>query len=223
MANFTMHFSVAAAGGTLLGGLGWQFGLWSLDDGFAIAGLTALGGVVPDIDADHSRAVRLIFTVMAILSVIGVVTASMPFLGITETSLAGVLAFFTVRYPLSAIFKHYSVHRGVWHSLLAALLTGALVAVVSYQFFLRTPLQSWHFAGATLIGVLIHLLLDEIYSIDMMGTRLKRSFGTAFKLYDYKTPSTALLMSVVIVSLTPWLPPLATLGQLMGSIGALWY
>ncbi|WP_299258174.1 metal-dependent hydrolase [uncultured Kushneria sp.] len=223
MANFTTHFTVAAVGGALAGGLGWQAGLWPFVDSFSVAGLVALGGIVPDIDADQSRAVRLLFTLMAMLAVIGCVSALQPFLSLAELSGAGVGAYLFVRYPLSTLFKRFSVHRGIWHSLLAAVLSSLAVAVVSYQLFIQTAMQSWILAGAMLIGVLIHLLLDEIYSIDIEGRRLKRSFGTAFKLYDYGTPQTALLMGVVIVSMTPWLPPYGALQSIGQRVWALWH
>ncbi|REC95379.1 metal-dependent hydrolase [Kushneria indalinina] len=222
MANFTTHFSVAAAGGALVGGLGWQAGLWPFVDVFPVAGLVALGGVVPDIDADQSRAVRLIFTLMAMLAVIGCVSALQPFLSLAELSGVGVGAYLFVRYPMSTLFKRFSVHRGIWHSLLAAVLAALVVAAVSYHLFVQTAIQSWIFAGAMLIGVLIHLLLDEIYSIDIEGRRLKRSFGTAFKLYDYGTPQTALLMGVVMLSMTPWLPPYMALQDIGNRVWALW-
>lgn len=222
MANFTTHFTVAAAGGVLVGGLGWFAGLWPFVDSFPVAGLVALGGVVPDIDADQSRAVRLIFTLMAMLAVVGCVSALQPFLSLAELSGAGVAAYLFVRYPLSSLFKRFSVHRGIWHSLIAAVLSALAVAVVSYHLFIQTAMQSWCFAAAMLVGVLIHLLLDEIYSIDIEGRRLKRSFGTAFKLYDYGTPQTALLMGIVILSMTPWLPPYEALQQIGSKVWALW-
>ena len=36
------------------------------------------------------------------------------------------------------------------------------------------------------MGYLTHLILDEIYSVDVLDTRIKASFGTAVKLYDTK-------------------------------------
>ena len=40
-------------------------------------------------------------------------------------------------------------------------------------------------AGAVVAGFLSHLLLDEIYSVDCHGLRLKKSFGTALKLWGH--------------------------------------
>jgi hypothetical protein len=45
---------------------------------------------------------------------------------------------------------------------------------------------AWLAAGFMSIGFLTHLILDEIYSVDVMDTRIKASFGTALKLVDAK-------------------------------------
>ncbi len=57
------------------------------------------------------------------------------------------------------------------------------------------------------IGALTHLLLDELYSIDFAGNRVKRSFGTAMKLFDYKKPASAGLMTLVLVGTLYVAPP----------------
>ena len=36
------------------------------------------------------------------------------------------------------------------------------------------------------VGFLTHLILDEMYSVDVYDTRIKASFGTALKFYDGK-------------------------------------
>lgn len=57
-------------------------------------------------------------------------------------------------------------------------------------------------------GFLIHLLLDEIYSIDLAGTRLKKSFGTAIKLYDKNNYFTSTLVYIILLVEILFLPPL---------------
>ena len=53
------------------------------------------------------------------------------------------------------------------------------------------------------IGFLTHLILDEIYSVDVMDTRIKASFGTALKLFDYRHlgHSAAMAAATVLVFL----------------------
>ena len=48
--------------------------------------------------------------------------------------------------------------------------------------FHLAPTPAW-LAGVFLTGgFLIHLALDELYSVDLLGARMKKSFGTALKL-----------------------------------------
>ena len=60
------------------------------------------------------------------------------------------------------------------------------------------------------IGYLTHLTLDEIYSVDVLGAHIKKSFGTALKLIDmrYKTASTAMLAAGAALLLI--VPPINT-------------
>ena len=44
--------------------------------------------------------------------------------------------------------------------------------------------QAWLTGLFLFIGFLIHLALDEIYSVDVEGRTIKKSFGTALKLFD---------------------------------------
>jgi hypothetical protein len=53
---------------------------------------------------------------------------------------------------------------------------------------------------------MIHLCLDEIYSVDLLNRRMKRSAGTALKIYDYKNYWTSVYMfalMLVVYLLTP--------------------
>ena len=60
MANFRTHITVAAAGGTLMAYVGWQAQWWVAPQALLVIALVAFGGILPDIDADRSRSIRLI-------------------------------------------------------------------------------------------------------------------------------------------------------------------
>ena len=49
-----------------------------------------------------------------------------------------------------------------------------------------------------LIGFIIHLVLDEIYSVDVEGAVIKKSFGTALKLFDYHSWRASGLMAIAL-------------------------
>lgn len=44
--------------------------------------------------------------------------------------------------------------------------------------------MSWLFGLFLFFGSLIHLLLDEIYSVNVFGLKVKKSFGTAIKFFE---------------------------------------
>ena len=44
-------------------------------------------------------------------------------------------------------------------------------------------------------GYIVHLLLDELFSVDLLNSRLKSSFGTALKIADFHNARTSLLMT----------------------------
>ncbi|MFG6179457.1 metal-dependent hydrolase [Halomonas sp. THAF12] len=222
MADFRTHLSVAAGGGTLLALVGWQADLWTPGEALSVVGLTALGGILPDIDADNSHAVSLIFTLLAVLAVVAGALLLSPWL-----SLGALLAtcgglYIGVRYGLSPIFKHFSVHRGIWHSLLAALLCGLAISAGGYRFLALQPGFAWAQGLAVMLGFLIHLLLDELYSVDLTGARLKRSFGTALKPFDYREPLNSALMLLMVAGLVPWQPSWSALGELLAQGSAFW-
>lgn len=222
MANFRTHFGVALGGGALVAYAGWQASLWSLNEGWPLAVLTAFGGILPDIDSDHSHAIRLIFTLLAILAVVAGALWLQSRLAPGPLVVACGGLYVGVRYLAGAIFKRCTVHRGVWHSLLASLLCGMGTAAMSFHLLAQPAPMAWAQGMALSLGAVIHLLLDELYSVDLVGSRLKRSFGTAFKLFDYRDPGNAVLMLLLGVALAPWLPPWATLWELVWRGMALW-
>lgn len=222
MADFRTHLSAAVGGGALLAFAGWQGGVWTPSEALPLGALTAFGGILPDIDADHSHAVRLIFNTMAVLAVmVGVLLLHAQLEPGALLMVCGGL-YVGVRLVLSPIFKRFSVHRGIWHSLLAAVLCGLATSVAGYQWLGQPAWLAWAQGLALLLGYCIHLLLDELYSVDLTGARLKRSFGTAIKPFDYNAPGNSLFMLLVAASLLPWLPPFATLQELVLQGSTFW-
>jgi branched-subunit amino acid transport protein len=97
------------------------------------------------------------------------------------------------------LFFHFSYHRGIWHSLLAAVFCGCLTAVVYSKLLGRNEGVAWLAAGFLVVGYLTHLVLDEIYSVDIMDAHIKASFGTAIKLFDYRHLVDSSVMAVAAV------------------------
>lgn len=222
MANFRTHITLAATGGALLAYAGFKAQWWPLEQALVVCVLTAFGGILPDIDADHSRSNRLIFTLLAVPALVMGAVLLQRWLSPATLLLACAGLYVGVRYVCGALFSRLTVHRGGWHSLLAAVLCTLLASALSFHWLAQPAWLAWSHGVAVLLGFLIHLLLDEIYSVDLEGGRLKRSFGTALKLADVRRPASSLLMLIATVTLVPWLPPWSVLGSLLAQGAGLW-
>lgn len=222
MANFRTHLVVAAAGGAVIAHGGWQAGLWDVRQALPVLALVTFGGILPDIDADRSRAIRLIFNLLAVP---GVVAGALLLQGRLDAGgllLACGALYLGVRYLGAGLFSRFTVHRGLWHSLLAASLCGLVTVALSHRLFAQPDALAWAHGLAVAAGFVIHLALDELYSVDLTGARLKRSFGTALKPFDWRSPGNSMVMLLAAVNLLPWLPPLAPLWTLLAQGAALW-
>jgi len=195
MANFKGHVVTAAGLGIAYGGLAfWRL---EMDVGPALlaAGLTTIGGLLPDLDSDKSVPNRTLFRLL------GVTVTLLAVQHLLETSfslvrgvfvLAGI--FVSVPYLLAQLFRRLTVHRGMFHSLPAMLIAGLAVYLLyaSWSESLRLFL-----AGAIMLGFLSHLVLDEICAVDLQGARLRKPFGTAVKLYSTSWIATTFTYSVL--------------------------
>jgi hypothetical protein len=203
MASYRGHLTFAGLLGVGYGSL--SLFEWGYDWGPALiaAGLTTLGGLLPDLDSDSGVPVRELFGVSAVVAPLllfgRVWTACNQSTEQTIVVLAVIYLF--IRYVLSQIFKRFTVHRGMFHSVPALLIAGlaTYLAYPSDNVRLRTFL-----AGAVMLGFLSHLVLDELYSVDFMGARLhlNKYAGSAVKFVSRSWPAT--LTAYVLLGLLAW-------------------
>ena len=100
---------------------------------------------------------------------------------------------------------------------MAGLFFAFLTAIV-YRYLLgRHEGVAWLAGGFMFMGYMVHLVLDEIYSVDVLGTRIKRSFGTALKFYDGRRLDHSVAMAVATVALLFVTPPTKTFVDGMSS------
>ncbi|MBM6550745.1 metal-dependent hydrolase [Marinomonas ostreistagni] len=206
MADFKTHVSVAAALSIPLAAGTYFFHLASLTDALLYALAGTLGGMLPDIDADESIAIRIVFRLFGALT-----AAVCGWLWFDELLIWHVLAlalasYFVVRIPVQWVFERLTDHRGVLHSLLANVLFTVVAVPIAYHVLGLSAKTAWGIGAFIFFGATVHLILDEVYSIDLSGMRVKRSFGTALKLTDWKEPLASLIF-VVACGVGYWLSP----------------
>lgn len=75
------------------------------------------------------------------------------------------------------------------------------MCAVAWQYLEANELQSWLLGLFMSGGYVIHLTLDEIYSVDFTGVRIRRSFGSALKLLDFnQLPASCLVIFITGVA-----------------------
>jgi hypothetical protein len=229
VANFQTHL----VGGALVSSAGafasFGQGLSNATETQALFAVGVVASLLPDIDADASKPVRAVFALAGIVVGFLVAFTFADRLGLLELVLIWVALWLFVRFPVFWLFAHHTVHRGIWHSLLMALVLSVAATVLSERWLGLSAPMAWLVGGFTLLGYLAHLTLDELAGVDLTGNRVKRSFGTALKPLSLNAwPASVLLMLVliVLVGLTPDPAPLlaamADLGLDTQLVAALW-
>lgn len=183
MPGFKTHISASTIVGIGYGAAG-HF-VWNVPPTTAMlaGGLFSIGGILPDVDSDRGHTVR---------EVMGFAAAVVPLLlmdrfreaGLQHDALvlAGGCLYIIIRFGIGEILRRYTVHRGMWHSIPAALIAGLATSFICSS---DVPLYRFYKVGAVVFGYLLHLTLDEIWSIQWYRGRLrfKKSFGTAMKMW----------------------------------------
>ena len=134
MAGFKTHVSVAAGIGIVHGGIGYGCGL-PLSTCLVGASLCTIGGMLPDMDGDTGVAVR---------EIVPLIAAAVPALmlevfvqwGLNREGifLAIMALYFLIRFGIGYAFKKLTRHRGMWHSIPAAINVGLIAFLIcSYQ------------------------------------------------------------------------------------------
>jgi len=203
MASFRGHLATAAGLGVAYGGAAyWQLGI---DPKLAAigAGLTTIGGLLPDLDSDSSVPNRTLFRLAgagAVILTFQHILANYYSIMEGAALLAG--AYVAVRYVLATVFRSLTVHRGMFHSMPAMLIVGLGL----YLLYGHYPSRDRVFvAGAGMLGFLSHLVLDEICAVDFQGARLKKPFGSALKLASSSWSATTFCYFVLItLGLLAW-------------------
>lgn len=141
-------------------------------------------GLAPDLDSDTSRPLMILKSVVGV-AVAGSVLADSLAKGLSTAEIAvrtGLALGLVVL--LSVVFTRLTVHRGIMHSVPFVCLWALLTMQATYAFGGSLSMAAGLVA---LMAGLGHLLLDELWSIDLKGglvPKLKPTFGSAFKFWS---------------------------------------
>ncbi len=205
MADFKTHIT----GSTLVG---IAYGYWgiaeqgmSIETGILAGGLCGVAGMLPDLDSDSGIPLRE--TSMFLAAVVPILMLDrFRHLQLSHESMAvaTMLIYLGIRFVVVEFFHRFTVHRGMWHSLPAAATAGLVAYLV-----MPCPEESVRLfkTAAIVIGFMVHLLLDEIWAIEFgfMHFRLKKSFGSAMKLFGNSLVSNFIVyLQVLLLAYLAW-------------------
>ena len=210
MANFPTHIVVGTVVAGTLATLTLAADVIAPENLVAVTLAGSLGSVLPDIDLKESRPSRAMFAGLAVFFSFALLFHFAPRLSIAEMWILWLGTLLFVRYGLHTAFHRLTSHRGIWHSLIAGLACAFATVIMFYYVFNRPDGVAWLAGGFLLIGFITHLLLDEIYSVDVLGNHIKKSFGTALKPVDMRNPAGSVAMAVAAVALLFLTPSITT-------------
>lgn len=207
MANFYTHLAVASVGSGLCATVALAGHAAPNNYLLTLTLAGTIGGILPDIDLEKAIPARMLF------SVLGVVTAFVALFtlqeqhSIAELWIVWLGAYFVTRFGVYKAFEKRTRHRGIFHSILAGAFFMILTADIFDRVLGQPSAQAWLTGLFVFIGFIIHLALDEIYSVDVEGKVLKKSFGTALKLFDTHSWKASAAMAVALVAVALVSPP----------------
>ncbi len=182
MAGFKTHITV----GTVLGA-GYATTAYMLYDvplaTCALAGgLCSVSSMLPDLDSGPGVPLReSVAFASAVVPMMLIHRFQAMGMSHEMIILAGAGVYLAIRFGLAELLKRFTEHRGMFHSLPAAVIAGELGFLLASGDDLRLRIYK---AAAVVLGYVSHLVLEEIYSFQFSRGRLriKSSFGSALKL-----------------------------------------
>jgi len=144
--------------------------------------LGTVGSLLPDIDSKTSIPFRVTFTLLSVFLSFIIVFSKYDY-SLIEKLILWITSFYFMKLIVMKLFIELTSHRGIFHSIPMAFLLGILgTMLLKTLFWINISVAVWGGFFITL-GFLTHLILDEVYSVDLVNKRIKKSFGTALSFY----------------------------------------
>lgn len=206
MASFEQHINVAViATGIVIVPLHIS-GLLDINQSVIALSLGLIGTALPDLDSDNSKPTQVLFKILSIsvpLLILLVLSINLPVIYLVGTWLLLSLA---LHLTIFKVFQAVTIHRGIFHTIPMGFIFGEITTLLFHHLLTSDEILSLLAGLFVFFGFLVHLLLDELFSINIFGLKLKKSFGTALKLYDRKNKFGTSVLYAIIAALLYFSP-----------------
>ena len=185
MASFKSHLSFGILTAAILSVVLFLLAWVSVISALLIFVLVIIGSMLPDIDSDTGVPVRILFGVLAVMGLV----VSFVYLETSTIFYRGLISIgisLCVYFIIGNLFRKLTEHRGIFHSIPAALLMGIISITIADCFEIDTK-SVFSIGLAVTAGYLCHLVLDELNStVNSSGVPFlpKKSLGTALQLWS---------------------------------------
>ena len=198
MANFNMHLNTASIVSGISAAALASVHMIDIKTSFYCFFAGVLGGILPDIDHDNSIPVRIIQFVISNLVAFLVVYNYLGKLKLLDIIVLwlGISIVFEIIF---FFFKRLTTHRGIIHSIPMGILFGLITILFLHNILHLNIIVSYYVGIFIFIGYLTHLILDEIYSVDLAGNKIKKSFGSALKLCSNDKRINLLIYFLIVI------------------------
>ncbi len=197
MPGYKTHITASSICGAALGGFSLLIG--HIDPVTSVYGgaLCAIGGIIPDIDSENSLSFKKCLAIVAGFSSLLLVSRLRDYLLDPQAvAIIGGGNFIFAWFFLGRIIQKATVHRGMCHSIPMAVLSGEIIFLLS-----SGGINERLYCGfAMAIGVLLHLILDEFYSVRLKkrSVKIKKSLGSALKIFNFDDKPASFMMFAIL-------------------------
>ncbi len=206
MAAFKTHLTVASIGSSMAATMLFASAVASPQEVLLYVILGVVGGLLPDIDSDSSLTVRLLFTFVATLISFLVMFKQRADNTVMELFIIWAASFIFIKIFIFSLFTKLTVHRGIIHSIPAAVAFGCTAAIILNRVFYFNDFVSWMGGGFVFSGSILHLILDELYGFNFLNLKAKKSSGSAFKFGSIKNIKETVAIYMLIAALFVAMP-----------------
>ncbi|MGB5866627.1 MAG: hypothetical protein WBG69_02025 [Arcobacteraceae bacterium] len=199
MASFAQHINTAVViSGISIAPL-YSSSLIDLNQALALLFFGMIGGVLPDMDLENSKPIQITSGILSIFIPLLAILTLLQSLSISKMLFIWFLASLFLHFILFKILLNNTVHRGVIHTIPMGIVLAQVLMICFHHFLEYEELFSILCGLFLFMGFIIHLLLDELISLNAFGMSFKKSLGSAFKFYDTNNVVGTLILYILVV------------------------
>jgi len=203
MASFAQHVNTAVVISGITTASLYSSSLITINQSLVLLSFGILGGILPDIDLENSQPIQITSSILSVFIPLLAILTLLDSLSISKMLFVWFLSSMTLHFILFRILLKLTVHRGVIHSIPMAILFSQILNITLFKILHFEELFSLLCGFFLFLGFIIHLILDEIISLNAFGMNFKKSLGSALKLYDKNNfiGSVALYLFIIILQI----------------------